>query len=810
MKAAEPVAPSRGEVVGEGRFELLSNLGEGGTSVVYRAHDCVEGIEVALKLLLPRYVGRPEREQRLINEAEYLRRLRGHPHIVEFVGAGRLEDRGRWPWLATEVLAGDTLDLVFVRGTLEIPRIIEIATQVADGLLACHAAGVVHRDATPSNLFMLDGPAGGVKLFDFSHAADLCAPQLAVGASGRLTGVHDVPGTLGYMGPEQVRQGPADPSMDVFGFGVLLFELVTRQNPYAHIHDRGAYIQGQREGKLEAPRLHAWAYGAPEELAELVHDCTKRVGAERPSMEEIIARLRSIRAAIGTSPTPAPDSVAVEAPEATVEMELRQAPTPVPGVPVKMGVWAPPGSRGDSSDAPDTTEKIDLRPAPAQVPDATVEMTPRPAVPLVPDATVKMTPRPAAPRVPDATVKMTPRPAAPRVPDATVKMTPRPAPMLVPDATVKMTPRPAVPLVPDATVEMKPKQAVPRVPDATVEMTPRPAPELDLDATVKMELRPAPELDPDATVKMELRPVPETTLKIEQAGLRTQQTQASIGAWGPPPTQVEVAEPPTTEPAPSPVAKAQHTEAPDQDQDDETATARLAFARPPQHRPTLVPVLAAEPVVEPAPPDTAQHAAEDPAEVEPDAPPLDNGRARIWWVALALLLLGGIGFVGWQRFQDPTNDVPVAAPPEPVKRDEPAVETVPELVPELAPPKPDVEPKPKPKPKPEVEPKPEVDPDPEPKPQPDQQPKPESDACGGTADQARKALADRDWRRALSLSANRKCWSSQAERAALRVAAFSELGEWSKCVEAGSGSTDPNVRAKVDGCRMFAPPETSP
>ena len=120
MMPAANTMPAVGEVIGEGRFELLGKLGEGGMSLVFLARDLELGRQVALKLLLPRYVGRPEREQRLINEAEYLRRLKGHPNIIEFVAEGRLHDRGDWPWLATEVLQGTVLDWSGRSGNIRI------------------------------------------------------------------------------------------------------------------------------------------------------------------------------------------------------------------------------------------------------------------------------------------------------------------------------------------------------------------------------------------------------------------------------------------------------------------------------------------------------------------------------------------------------------------------------------------------------------------------------------------------------------------------------------------------------------------
>jgi serine/threonine-protein kinase len=311
--------PDVGRTIGDGRFELLAKLGEGGMSGVFHARDHQLDRELALKLLLPRYLGRPEREQRLINEAMYLSKLRGHANIIELYDWGRLSDHG-WPWLSTELLTGESLDWLLVRGKIEAERLLDIATQVASALAACHERGVIHRDTTPGNVFVLKN--GAVKLFDFSHAGALGGPRLVAGAPGRLTGVHDTPGTIGYMGPEQAAKAPADPAMDVFGFGALLFELITRRNPFAQFVDREAFIQAQREGRLEVPRLHAWAYEVPEELAAIVHECTRRTSAERPTMVAIRQRLELARTPPQTAVTSLVD-VEKEASRARPRLALR-------------------------------------------------------------------------------------------------------------------------------------------------------------------------------------------------------------------------------------------------------------------------------------------------------------------------------------------------------------------------------------------------------------------------------------------------------------------------------------------------------
>ncbi|KIG17476.1 Serine/threonine protein kinase [Enhygromyxa salina] len=283
--------PAVGQIIADGRFELRAKLGEGGMSGVFRAQDHQLGHEVALKLLLPRYLGRAEREQRIINEGAYLMRLRGHPNIVEISDCGRLRDTG-WPWVSTELLRGEVLDWLLVRNRIGTDRVLDIARQVAAALARCHRDGVVHRDTTPANLFVLED--GSVKLFDFSHAGDVAAPRLRAGALGRLTGLHDTPGTLGYMSPEQAAKASAESAMDVFGFGALLFELITRRNPFRQFNDRDEFIRAQREAEIEVPPIHAWAYEVPEELAVVVHDCTRRAAADRPSIFEVIERLAVI------------------------------------------------------------------------------------------------------------------------------------------------------------------------------------------------------------------------------------------------------------------------------------------------------------------------------------------------------------------------------------------------------------------------------------------------------------------------------------------------------------------------------------
>ncbi len=295
MSALPQLAPQIGTVVGDGRFVLGELLGEGGVARVYQADDRELGRAVALKLLVERYRGRPEREQRLLNEIEFLRQIGQTSHVVALVGGGRLSEFGGWPFVVTELLEGRTLTQhkLAVRSH-SVRRVCSLARQIAEGIRACHRAGVVHRDITPANLMVRGDPrdeSSTIKLFDFSHAAWVDGPKVPVGHPDRFTRELEVPGTPKHMSPEQARVEPAAPAMDVYAFGVVLWEMITGENPFGHVRDRQEFIQMQRSGALETPRMMAWTYEIPEDLAALINACLEPDANHRPTMNSIVQRL---------------------------------------------------------------------------------------------------------------------------------------------------------------------------------------------------------------------------------------------------------------------------------------------------------------------------------------------------------------------------------------------------------------------------------------------------------------------------------------------------------------------------------------
>jgi len=186
-----------------GKYRLANCLGEGGTSEVWKARDCVEGIWVALKIPLVGVNGERD-NQALLREIRLVAKLR-HPHIMPVKNADIIDGH---VVLATELSVG-TLD--DCSRPMSPRRIISIIVQVLDGLAHAHHKRMVHCDVTPGNIFLF--PNGRAALGDFG---------IGVRVKGRMRTIDDF-GTPGYVAPEQAYGRPAYPS-DCFAIGVILYE----------------------------------------------------------------------------------------------------------------------------------------------------------------------------------------------------------------------------------------------------------------------------------------------------------------------------------------------------------------------------------------------------------------------------------------------------------------------------------------------------------------------------------------------------------------------------------------------------------
>jgi non-specific serine/threonine protein kinase len=212
-----------------GAYRILARLGSGGMGEVFLAQDSRLGRKVALKFLPEAVSSDRERLQRFHQEASAASAL-NHPNILVIHEIGEAEGRH---FIATEHVEGETLRERMSRGRLGVSEAVDITRQVARGLTAAHAAGIVHRDVKPANIMLRrDGYA---KLLDFGLAKLAAAPEGGVDPDAE-TLMSTTPGillgTVAYMSPEQARGLKLDARTDVWSLGVVLFEMLTGRVPF--------------------------------------------------------------------------------------------------------------------------------------------------------------------------------------------------------------------------------------------------------------------------------------------------------------------------------------------------------------------------------------------------------------------------------------------------------------------------------------------------------------------------------------------------------------------------------------------------
>jgi hypothetical protein len=206
-----------------GPYRILREIGRGGMGVVYEAEDTRLRRLVALKALPSQYTADPLRRERLIREARAAAAL-SHPAIATVYA---LEEIDGALYLVSELVRGENLREELRRGALPPDRLRRTLIELAAGLAAAHAAGIVHRDFKPENIVRCDD--GHVRILDFGLAR---MPGNNPVTHLRLTHTGMVIGTPGYMAPEQLRGAETDARTDVFAFGIVGWELATGAHPF--------------------------------------------------------------------------------------------------------------------------------------------------------------------------------------------------------------------------------------------------------------------------------------------------------------------------------------------------------------------------------------------------------------------------------------------------------------------------------------------------------------------------------------------------------------------------------------------------
>ncbi|MFE9054702.1 Stk1 family PASTA domain-containing Ser/Thr kinase [Streptomyces mutabilis] len=271
--------PLVGQVL-DGRYRVEARIAVGGMATVYRAVDTRLDRVLALKVMHPTLAADATFVERFIREAKSVARL-DHPNVVQVYDQGA---EGAYVYLAMEYIAGCTLrDVLRERGALRPRAALDILEPVLAALGAAHRAGFVHRDMKPENVLI--GDDGRVKVADFGLVR-------AVDTVTNTTGA--VLGTVSYLAPEQIEQGAADPRVDVYACGVVLYEMLSGGKPhegdspaqvlYKHLHE-------------DVPPPSAAVPGMAYELDELVASATARNPEIRP--HDAVALLALTREARG-------------------------------------------------------------------------------------------------------------------------------------------------------------------------------------------------------------------------------------------------------------------------------------------------------------------------------------------------------------------------------------------------------------------------------------------------------------------------------------------------------------------------------
>jgi len=264
------------------RYRIEGLLGIGGMGMVYRATDLSLGVEVALKLLRPELSSRSEAFDRFRQEVLLARQI-SSPHVLRIHDIAR--DGEHW-FISMDHVDGESLDRLLDReGALPVERALRITAQVAAGLAAAHAQQVVHRDLKPSNV-LIDAQGNAV-IADFGIARSL-------GGSG-LTHTGAIVGTPDYLSPEQARGGAIDARSDLYTLGLLLYEMLSGQLPYASC--TAAESLSQRMSGALAP-IERRRRDLPTWVARLVARLLKPNPAHRlQTAEDVIAAISTRRVA---------------------------------------------------------------------------------------------------------------------------------------------------------------------------------------------------------------------------------------------------------------------------------------------------------------------------------------------------------------------------------------------------------------------------------------------------------------------------------------------------------------------------------
>ena len=203
----------------DGKYQIISKIGSGGTSVVYKAERLADGKLVAIKVIRGELENIKEHERYFRLEAEALNKM-SHRNVRRILGVGQWNDS---LYMATEYIDGKTLKEIVSEGPLDTKTALDYALQIIAGIEHAHRRDIIHRDIKPQNIIVAND--GNVKIVDFGIAR-------MTSQTTRTMAGKDVVGSVHYLSPEQARGAQVDNRSDIYSFGIMLYEMFTGRVPF--------------------------------------------------------------------------------------------------------------------------------------------------------------------------------------------------------------------------------------------------------------------------------------------------------------------------------------------------------------------------------------------------------------------------------------------------------------------------------------------------------------------------------------------------------------------------------------------------
>ena len=249
-------------------YELIGELGRGGSAVVYSVRDLKHQRYLAVKVMHPELMASPDVVERFRREARYVRQL-DHPNILSVTFSS--EESGLVFYAMPRVRGKALSEYLEKHGPLPLDRTLDILSQIAEGLHHAHQHGVIHRDIKPSNIMVED--AGRVLILDFGVAKALSSDGAHISVTGEIIG------SPRYMSAEQASGSTdIDHRTDIYSWGVVGFHMVVGRVPFDDVNVRAIL---HKQMTVEPPDVRDFLPNTPEALATTIHRCMAKNRARR-------------------------------------------------------------------------------------------------------------------------------------------------------------------------------------------------------------------------------------------------------------------------------------------------------------------------------------------------------------------------------------------------------------------------------------------------------------------------------------------------------------------------------------------------